>query len=298
MFCSADLARGIHNQLISLSVINIFLSITAFLGNTLILVALRKETSLHPPSKLLLRSLATTDLCVGFTVEPLEVTFWMSLVNERWTFCRYVLVVDTVSSYILCSVSLLTLTAISVDRLFALLLGPRYKEIVTLRRSYITVTVIWVVTIFFSVAYVWNHLVSEWYSYIFISLCLITSIFSYTKIFVTLRHHQIQVHDQVPQGQPSQPSQAIPLNIARYRKAVYSTLWLQLALVVCYLPYSIARAMLTKRGLSSSGFIAKEFALTVLYFNSSLNPFLYCWKIKEVRQAVKDTIRQLFCSSS
>ena len=30
------------------------------------------------------------------------------------------------------------------------------------------------------------------------------------------------------------------------------------------------------------------------FFNSTLNPFLYCWKISEVRQAVKRTIRQAF----
>ena len=60
-----DLSAGLHGHLTLLSVLHSFLSVTAFLGNTLILIALRKESSLHPPSKLLLRSLATTDLCVG-----------------------------------------------------------------------------------------------------------------------------------------------------------------------------------------------------------------------------------------
>ena len=47
--CSANLTGGMHEQLIYLLAFNIFLSITAFLGNTLILVALHKESSLHPP---------------------------------------------------------------------------------------------------------------------------------------------------------------------------------------------------------------------------------------------------------
>ena len=58
-----------------------------------------------------------------------------------------------------------------------------------------------------------------------ISLCLVISIFPYTKIFLTLLHHQIQVQDL------QQPNQTNPLNIARYRKAVSSALWLQLTLV-------------------------------------------------------------------
>ena len=44
---------------------NYVLSITATLGNTVILFALNKESSLHPPSKLLYRCLALTDLLVG-----------------------------------------------------------------------------------------------------------------------------------------------------------------------------------------------------------------------------------------
>ena len=45
----------LKQQSISFSVVNILLSITATLGNSLILVALHKESSLHPPSKLLYR---------------------------------------------------------------------------------------------------------------------------------------------------------------------------------------------------------------------------------------------------
>ena len=62
--------------------LTLFLSITAFLGNTLILVALRKDTSIHPPSKLLYRNLAITDLCVAVILEPLLVAQCISVVNK------------------------------------------------------------------------------------------------------------------------------------------------------------------------------------------------------------------------
>ena len=77
--CVAGWADGIHKPIITLSIINIFLSITAFLGNFLILVALHKESSLHSPSKFLYRCLATTDLCVGLISEPSAVMYWLSL---------------------------------------------------------------------------------------------------------------------------------------------------------------------------------------------------------------------------
>jgi len=54
-----------------LSALNIFLSITASLGNALILVALHKKSSLHPPTKLLFQCLAITDICTGVISQPL-----------------------------------------------------------------------------------------------------------------------------------------------------------------------------------------------------------------------------------
>ena len=293
LFCTTELTGEIHNHLICISMINSFLSITAFLGNTMILVALHTESSLHAPSKLLFRTLATTDLCVGLIVEPLTVTSWMSAVNKRWNICRYTAVTSFFLAYILCSVSLLTLTTISADRLLALSLGLRYRQIVTLKRTYVIVTVFWILSTLGTAAYFLNYVFTLRYGYAVISLCLVTSGFSYGKIFFILRRNQMQVQKNFHQGQPNQTA---ALNIAQYRKTVSSALWVQLALVVCYLPHGIVLALISQRGLSYSLLLARGFTVTLVYLNSSLNPILYCWKIREVKQAVKNTIRQLCCS--
>ena len=96
-------------------------------SNSLILVALHKESALHAPSKLLYRCLATTDLLVGLVAQPLVVTYWMSVVHEHWTLCHYAVEAAYIIGSVLCGVSLLTMAAISVDRLLALLAGLRYK---------------------------------------------------------------------------------------------------------------------------------------------------------------------------
>ena len=275
-FCSPELIRGVDGELIFLSALNIFLSIAAFLGNTLILDALHKETSLHPPSKLLYRNLAITDLCVGIITEPLLVTYLTSVLALFF------------SGHTLFKVSLLTLTAISVDRLLALLLGLRYRQVVTLRRTSITVIGFWILSIVGASTIIWNLFITTWYQYIVAGLCLVTIIFAYTKIFCTLRHNQIHVQNHVAQGQPSQ---AIPLNIARYRKAVYSALWVQGTLAICYLPFYIVAVFTPQRGMPLSIYLARNFTVSMVFLNSSLNPLLYCWKIREVRQAVKETLR-------
>ena len=218
-------------------------------------------------------------------------TYWTSAVKERWDICYYANRAQTFSGYTLCSVSLLTLTAISVDRLLALLLGLRYRHVVTLRRTFITVIALWILSIVLACTTFWNPLVYSWYQYIGTALCLVTTIFAYTKIFLTLRHNQIHFDHVQNHVFPGQPSQAIPPNIARYRKAVKSALWIQVTLVVCYVPFGIAVALTPQRGTPLSSYLARNFVATIVYLNSSLNPLLYCWRLREVRQAVKETLK-------
>ena len=68
-------------------------------------------------------------------------------------------------------------------------------------------------------------------------------------------------------------------------------------MVACYLPYVIVG--IVGQGLedpnqpaSSSLFLTKACTVTLVYLNSSLNPVLYCWKIKSVRNAVKARVKQ------
>ena len=136
-----------------------------------------------------------------------------------------------------------------------------------------------------------NLLIVSLYQYISTAFCLVTTICAYRRIFMSLRHNQIHVQNHVVQGRPSQ---ANTLNIARHRKAVYSALWVQVTLVICYLPYVIAEALTPQRGMPLSTYLARQFTVTLVNLNSSLNPFLYCWKIREVRQAVKETVQQLY----
>ena len=292
--CSSGLTETMYVHLIYISAFNILLSITALLGNALILVALHKESSLHPPSKLLLRCLASTDICIGLIAEPLGIIRWISMVKEDWNLCRYSFPSYFIAGYTLSSVSLLTITAISVDRLLALVLGLTYRQVVTMNRTYVIVVTFWVVSTVAATSYLVNDVITYWYGRLTILSCLFTSIICYTKIFLILRHHRIQERGH---GQRERPNRAISLNMARYKKAVSSALWLQLALVVCYLPYGIMSTLLNRR-LSSSSFLPWQLAVTLVYLNSSLNPFLYCWKISEVRQAVKNTTRQILCCSS
>ena len=294
VLCSTGSTAEIRYQLTGLLVFNVLMALTATAGNTLILVALNKVSSLHPSSKLLFRNLAATDLCVGVIAQPLYIGYVTLLLTENWKVCRHALVASFAMGSLLGAVSLPTLTAISVDRLLALLLRQRYRQVVTLRRTKVLVINLWLLAAVATVIYFVNYDIALQGTIIVVSLYLITSIFSYTWIFFALRHRQRQVQIVFQR----QSSRTTPLNIARYRKAVSSSLWVQLVIVVCYLPYEIVVALWAHTGLPSVVFLVAQCTITLVYLNSSLNPVIYCWKIKELRQVVKQTIGQFFFTSS
>ena len=295
LFCSQEITAGIRGYLIFISAFNVLLAICSSLGNILILIALHKESTLHAPSKLFLRSLAITDLLVGVISEPLTITYWMSAVRKRQDDCYNALFTSFIASYLLCGMSLLTLTAISVDRLLALTLGLRYRQVVTVKKACAFVIMFWIVSITCSAMCAQNVRITIWYSHIVIPVSFFTSVSSYTKIFWELHRHERQVRGNIIQREQSSNSSSAPLNISQYRKGVSSVIWLQVAVAVCYLPHGIVTALWTYSGQSSAIIVLRQLTLTLVYFNSTLNPLLYCWKISEVRQLVKELLRRSFC---
>ena len=284
--------------------LNIFLSITATLGNALILVALRNVSSIHPPTKLLFRCLAVTDLCVGLICQPLYV--YVKYITISLDIGNYIVELGYVTLFIifvLLSVTILTSAAISVDRLLALLLGLRYRHVVTLCRVRVLIACVWFIVVsngsLYCVASILFHdklkLASLWTFLAFGIFSIIVSTFSYTKIFFTFRHQQAQVRDHV---QPEQSSRARSvLNIARYKKTVYSVAWIQFAMLACYVPRIVLVFLLHFGNIDHSTEIriVDEVSFCLIFLNSSLNPVLYCWRIKDVRQEVENTIRKCLC---
>ena len=270
--------------------VNIFLAITATLGNILVLIALYKVSSIHPPTKLLLRCLAVTDLCVGLVVQPIFIASLLEIPSEVWNDLYRT---ATYLSCILSGVSILTTAAISVDRLLALLLGLRYSHTVTLRRVRVAIVCFLLTTTSNGLIYsLYSPDIGSNVGFVVVLFSLFISVFSYTKVILRLRQHQAQIQQYA--GHEQANGREIPLNIELYKKMVYSIAWVQLAMVVCYFPTILIMTMMMTEWRDCN-FFFQITARTTLLFNSSLNPFLYCWKISEVRQEVKNTMKEILC---
>ena len=268
--------------------VNIASSITATLGNALILVALNKVSSLNPPSKLFLRCLAFSDLSVGLFVQPAVVVSLLSAVYQRWDLCYVSSQLWFFVNLFMCGFSFETTIAISVDRLLALLLGIRYRQVVTIKRARLLVLLLVLGSTTNCVIYYMDNSAFLIFNAILWSLWLIVTTYCYARIYLTLQNNiQAQI---TPQGQPNGIS---PINLLRYKKTVSSALWIFAAMMICYVPFGLVLIASIIMSPSVSLITGNYFTITLVYLNSSLNPMLYCWKIREVRNTVKDIFNNL-----
>ena len=171
----------------------------------------------------------------------------------------------------------------------------RYATSVTKSRVKYTLAIIWLITFLFSGFAFWNTRVYSFLSGVVIIICLIISTFTYVKIYLIVRRHQLQFHAQ-QQAVQSSNAESIS-NMARLKRSALNTFVFYIALILCYFPMYI---LLTLHGISKNKDWPTEwkFATTVVFSNSSINPFLYCWRIRELRTAVVKTARQMLCKQT
>ena len=274
--------------------INVILCIATIMGNMLILVALQKNSVLHPPSKLLFRCLASTDLCVGLISQPLFVSFLVSLERDRLKMCHVNESLVLITSFILCGMSLCTLTAISVDRLLALLLGLKYRQVVTLARVRGFTTATWIVSFLVGMLYFWSKRVFLSTISFGAVLFLVASTFCYSKIYFTICYRQAQIWQQSEHGELNFSTRT---RVLMYKRTVTTSLWVSFSMIACYLPFSIVQFVINMHPEDLgplSSVVAEGSMASLVFFNSSINPLIYCWRIREIRQSVKATIRRFW----
>ena len=218
-----------------LSALNIFLSITASLGNALIFVSLHKETSLHPPTKLLFRCLVVTGLSVGVFVQPLGAVLRLFYTGSYWQNTSTLQQLHQAISFALYGVSVFTTSAISLDRFLALFSGLRYRHVVTLPRARAVIISFWLSGLSCGSMFFLNSKIAFTVAFVLIIICASKSVFSYTKIYRKLRQHQLQVHP-MKQRQPHVPQ--VPMN-STFQEVSFQ--YIVGAVCSCHLLYSVYR---------------------------------------------------------
>ena len=265
--------------------VNVPLALTAIIANSLLLHVARKSPTLRSPSLVLLCGLAISDLAVGTVVQPLFIANdLIRLFSRSHRFQKLFLDVYNTFGFSLCGISLCTVTAIGVDRLIAVERSLHYKSIVTIRRVKRVLVAIWTICLILASARFWQEKILLISLGTVICACLVISTICHIKIYRTVRYHQtaIQLQFLAVETNTGHANKVTSLKMSAFNAFIVF-----LVLIVCYSPYLVVFYVAT-----SFNPIGRCLTSTIVFINSSLNPFLYCWRICEIREAVKQTCRK------
>ena len=297
-----DLLRYSFLQVFSKSIFAVICVIDAIVflssstGNILILVALRKSQSIRPPSKALFSSLALSDLAVGLVVVPLHFGLMLATIIKDPSLYCVLLAPTTVIAFVLASVSTLTTTAIAVDRYLAFRLRLRYREVVKVTRVVGVLVLEWIIAIAWAGSWIVNRNASHIVGAVTNCLCTTTNFFCYSKIFLGLRRRRtIRVQEQNQTGTTHQKY----FNLLVYKKSAKNMFMIYCIILFCYVPYFVALVLQFVFGVNSSTFLVLSISYTIILLNSSLNPIVYFWRIRDIRQQVLDIFNNIYlkCTS-
>ena len=268
-------------------VLNVPLMFISIIGNTLVLAAILRTSSLRSPSNILLCSLAVSDLLVGFVVQPLYIASELTENADMYQ-------VLGVMSYAACGVSLMTMAAISVDRFLALHYHMRYPILMTTHRAVYTSVTLWFISFILAIFSIWNMNASYLGAAANIVICLSLSTVCYIRIYRIVRQHQLQIHVQ-QQAVQTLNAESVQ-NMERSKRSALNTFVFYLVLILCYFPLFVAMVMLSIYHIH----LTNEWNLTdtIAFMNSSINPILYCWRLRELRTAVVKTTKEMLCKET
>ena len=241
------------------------------------------------PLRILVLNLAVSDLAVGVLGRPLYVLRFKVL--DPTTFILSSLIWNLLHLSSFCSI-----LAMHADRFAAIHMPLRYNDLVTFKRMPIVVIATWLFNIplvSFSVLLTppssrINLVIFD----IIILFCLLTSTWSCCKNYSTMRRHKMEIQAQVQQVTQNTSVE----NLVRLRKSTHSTFWIYLVFCVCYLPNVLTEIVDAVYGYGSASIVIHTlniYMVTLTFLNSSLNPVIYCWKMRHIRHTMLGILQNI-----
>ena len=264
--------------------------------NIVTIHAIRKTPSLSKNLKTLLLSLAVSDLGVGLVAQPLYVA--RLIMESRLNIETYnaIYIACLIPANLFRFATLFLVTVLCAERFIAIQYYLRYQELVTHKRVVAVVVSIWVLSGLFSLTRLWIPKNMQVVFGITVLACVIAATFFSVRIYFSVRRHLNQIQVQQLQ-QASQNGQMA--SVTRLRKVAIMAVYVCLVVQVCYLPHICSTFAVAFTSVPNTA--VKHlyyYTLTLSFLNSSLNPLIYCWKMKHVRNTIIGLLRKAFSSQN
>ena len=271
-------------------VVTVPASVTATLVNLLVLIAMRSRPSLHLPANFFIASLALSDFGVGLFVQPVFFVYNWTKLRRLDAFCA-VATIHSVIGYFFCGVSLLTLTAIALDKYAAVSLHLRYQEVVTAKRVIWGLVFTWLSCALASSSFLWSKTLLDACASVTTFLSFGITTFTYCKIYLVIRRHQFQIQGQLQAAQQRENF----TQIAQRGKSAWNALLVHCLFLASFVPYAVA-SIVHMSSPNAEKMAALELGTLWVQINSSLTPFFYLWRFRQIRAAVVDLVRSYFAN--
>ncbi|XP_068756095.1 trace amine-associated receptor 9-like [Montipora capricornis] len=264
----------------------------ATVGNILVILAvyLNPNKDLRSPFNYFVANLSFADLVVGVVTAPLGTAFHimegLGMVNDRFKDSMHT------TYFISCTASLLSLTALALDRYVAITYPLIYRTKLNPTRALLVSIVVWIVSILLSLLYFvvgYNR-----YRFIFASTAVGTTflvlMFTNAKIFKYLRFQVKQWDDLRDSSEESLAKKRAMV----WQKKITTTLVIVLTLFLAgYLPSCVCIYIINLCTDCNCEFIhwVRDIQFALVMANSGVNPFVYAWKLQSFRKAFKSILR-------
>ena len=263
----------------------------ATVGNILVILAvyLNPNKDLRSPFNYFVANLSFADLIVGVVTAPLatgyHITEGLRMVNDRFN--------DAMSTtfFIPCTASLLSLTALALDRYVAITYPLIYRTKLNPTRAFLVSVVVWILSILISMLYFvvgYNR-----YRFIFATTAVGTTflvlMFTNAKIFKYLRFQVKQwddFHDSSKEGLAKKRAM-------EWEKKITKTLVILVVLFLsCYLPSCVCIYIINFCTDCNCEFIdwVSDTQFVLVMANSGVNPFVYAWRLQNFRKSFKSIL--------
>ena len=269
------------NTIITIIVNGIASPLTVAL-NVLVIMAVKRRSTLQSYPNILLACLAATDVWTGLTAQTSFIA---------WKICELVgMSCDEMepfyysihNSFIraLAVCSCLHLMLVTCERLIAIKFTMRYPYLVTKRNIKKAVIAFWVFAAFCGTPGM-DAILLVFLAFTFLS-CILFILCSYLILYLeTLRHQKKIKTQQMPQDQVER--------MTKESKAFNTTVFVVSAVVMCFVPgfvYLVLKTLVFPDNSVSPILGFRPWVRTFTMLNSFFNPLIYCWRQREISKFI------------
>ena len=269
------------------SLINFIGAFFAFSGNGIICLTFWKSSQLRSQSQLFLWCLAFADFLTGMIVQPFygayKIVYIAGYVSAS---CVLRVIIETVA-WFSAALSCALVSSIIGERYLALHYHMRYHDVITTKRIILYIVFLVIVM---AIASLLRFAMANIRPFLYFSICglllsLITLLTCSWKIYKQVRRHFLQIHDQ-----NSKESKSIDMR--RFKKSLINMAYIAVLYIIAYMPFTCVLFLYLHKGFTADVEVAYDITRTLAFVSSIWNPFLYFWKIQELREAVKKVLNR------